>query len=75
MCRSRCRALKDAARYISLKKTNEIVEKAYEDIMEKIDLSVVFEYQHVFEHVGRLPEFKRMYIERREVLVCAWSER
>ena len=46
-----------------------------EDIMEKIDLSVVFEYQHVFEHVGRLPEFKRMYIERREVLVCAWSER
>ena len=50
-------------------------KEGIEDIMEKIDLSVVFEYQHVFEHVGRLPEFKRMYIERREVLVCAWSER
>ena len=35
--------------------------------MEKVDLSVVFEYQHVFEHVGKLPAFKRMYIERREV--------
>lgn len=35
--------------------------------MEKVDLSIVFEYQHVFEHVGRLHEFKRLYIERREV--------
>lgn len=50
-------------------------KEGIEDIMEKIDLSVVFEYQHVFEHVGRLPEFKRMYIERREVPVCVWSER
>ena len=33
MCRSRCRALKDAERYISLKKTSENVEKAYEDII------------------------------------------
>ena len=39
-----------------------------EDILEKVDLSIVFEFQHVFEHVGKLPEFKQMYIERREVL-------
>lgn len=35
--------------------------------MEKVDLSIVFEYQHVFEHVGKLHEFKRLYMERREV--------
>ena len=47
---------------------NDWIEKeGVEDIMEKIDLSIVFEYQHVFEHVGRLHEFKKMYIERREV--------
>ena len=49
-------------------------KEGIEDIMEKVDLSVVFEYQHVFEHVGRLPEFKRMYIERREVGVNEWLE-
>ena len=38
-----------------------------EDILEKVDLSVVFEYQHVFEHASRLSEFKRLYIENREV--------
>ena len=46
-------------------------KEGIEDIMEKIDLSVVFEYQHG----GRLPEFKRMYIERREVRLRVWSER
>ena len=51
------------------------LDKAISAALEKIDLSVVFEYQHVFEHVGRLPEFKRMYIERREVRLRAWSER
>ena len=50
-------------------RTSPAEKEGIEDIMEKIDLSVVFEYQHVFEHVGRLPEFKRMYIERREVVV------
>ena len=39
-----------------------------EDILEKVDLSVVFEYQHVFEHASRLSEFKRLYIENREVV-------
>lgn len=43
-----------------------------EDILEKVDLSVVFEYQHVFEHASRLSEFKRLYIENREV---GWLER
>ena len=38
-----------------------------EDILEKVDLSIVYEYQHVFEHVGKLHEFKRLYVERREV--------
>ena len=42
-----------------------------EDILEKVDLSVVFEYQPVFEHASRLSEFKRLYIENREV---AWME-
>lgn len=44
-----------------------IEKEGVEDIMEKIDLSIVFEYQHVFEHVGKLHEFKRLYTERREV--------
>lgn len=44
-----------------------IEKEGIEDILEKIDLSIVFEFQHVFEHVGKLPEFKQMYIERREV--------
>ena len=43
-----------------------------EDILEKVDLSIVFEFQHVFEHVGKLPEFKQMYIERREVRCCCY---
>lgn len=44
-----------------------IEKEGVEDIMEKVDLSIVFEYQHVFEHVGKLHEFKRLYMERREV--------
>ena len=52
-----------------------IVEKSgVEDILEKVDLSIVFEYQHVFEHVGKLPEFKQLYIERREVTQGVRSE-
>ena len=44
-----------------------VEKEGIEDILEKVDLSIVFEFQHVFEHVGKLPEFKQMYIERREV--------
>ena len=44
-----------------------IEKEGIEDILEKVDLSIIFEFQHVFEHVGKLPEFKQMYIERREV--------
>ena len=47
-------------------------KEGVEDILEKVDLSIVFEYQHVFEHAGRLPEFKKLYIENREVgLICS----
>ena len=46
---------------------NEIEKEGVEDILEKVDLSIVYEYQHVFEHVGKLHEFKRLYVERREV--------
>ena len=49
------------------KKTHEIEKEGVEDILEKVDLSIVYEYQHVFEHVGKLHEFKRLYVERREV--------
>lgn len=49
-----------------------VEKEGVEDIMEKIDLSIVFEYQHVFEHVGKLHEFKRLYIERREVFLL-WN--
>lgn len=51
MCRSRCRALKDAERYISLKKTNENVEKAYEDIIVFDNLLLLTE--RVMNLVGR----------------------
>ena len=52
-----------------------IVESSgVEDILEKVDLSIVFEYQHVFEHVGKLPEFKQLYIERREVTQGVFAE-
>ena len=53
-------------------KNDEIEKEGVEDIMEKVDLSIVFEYQHVFEHVGKLHEFKKIYIERREVVL--WME-
>lgn len=49
------------------KKIHEIEKEGVEDILEKVDLSIVYEYQHVFEHVGKLHEFKRLYVERREV--------
>lgn len=46
---------------------SSLEKEGVEDILEKVDLSVVFEYQHVFEHASRLSEFKRLYIENREV--------
>ena len=49
------------------KEIHEIEKEGVEDILEKVDLSIVYEYQHVFEHVGKLHEFKRLYVERREV--------
>ena len=49
------------------KRIHEIEKEGVEDILEKVDLSIVYEYQHVFEHVGKLHEFKRLYVERREV--------
>ena len=49
------------------KKIHEIEKEGVEDILEKVDLSIVYEYQHVFEHIGKLHEFKRLYVERREV--------
>ncbi|KAK8833216.1 hypothetical protein WA577_002830, partial [Blastocystis sp. JDR] len=69
--RSVCQMIGEACMIRTFNRKQQNLDAKYkkegiEDIMEKIDLSVVFEYQHVFEHVGRLPEFKRMYIERRE---------
>ena len=49
------------------KRIHEIEKEGVEDILEKVDLSIVYEYQHVFEHVGKLHEFKRLYVECREV--------
>lgn len=49
-------------------------KEGVEDILEKVDLSIVFEYQHVFEHAGRLPEFKKLYVENREVRLMCSSE-
>ncbi|CBK23497.2 uncharacterized protein [Blastocystis hominis] len=69
--RSVCRTIGEASMIRAFNRKHKdadakLKKEGVEDILEKVDLSVVFEYQHVFEHASRLSEFKRLYIENRE---------